>query len=98
MDDCATGKIQRSEFGEPAAAPHPVGDGRVDAERPERDEAQIRAEPHALDNRTRYERCGNDRKGALVRREEKVGDGAFRLESDVAQKSESEIAQQSRTP
>ena len=43
VDDGAAGEVERAHLGQPAAAPDPVGDRRVDDERPQRDERDIGA-------------------------------------------------------
>ena len=48
MDHQAAGKIHHPELGQPAAAPHPVGDRRIDNDDPEHAKQEHGAEFHAL--------------------------------------------------
>ena len=63
-----------------APAPDPVRHRRMDQERPERDEGQIRPEAHPLDDRPRNERHRDDRKRPLAGHEEKMRDRPPRAE------------------
>jgi hypothetical protein len=66
---------------QPSAAPHPVRHRRVDEQRPQHDERDVRSEAHPLHDGPRDERGRDDGEGALVRHEEQVRDGALGLEA-----------------
>jgi hypothetical protein len=85
VHDGAAREVEDAAAHEPAAAPDPMRDRRVHEERPQRDEREIRSEPHPLDHGPRDQGCGDDGKGALVRHEEDVGDRPLRLDPDATQ-------------
>jgi hypothetical protein len=58
------------------------------------DEEKVGAELHALDDRARDERGGDDREGALVGEEEDARDGPLRLETHPAQHQMGETARE----
>jgi hypothetical protein len=84
VDHGSPGKVERPHLCEPAAAPDPVSNRTVDDQRPERDEDDVRREPHALDDGPRDQRRGDDRKRPLVAHVQQVGNRAVRLEADSA--------------
>ncbi len=92
VDDRAACEIERAHVGEPAAAPHPVRHRRVDEERPQDDENEIRREAHPLDDRAGDERGRDDAERALIGHEQVMRDGALRLEPDASQEQPREIA------
>src|SRR5439155_1682841 len=55
-------------------------------QRPQRDERDVRAEPHALHDRAGDQRRGDDGKCSLVREEENMRNRPVGVESDAAQK------------
>ena len=85
VHDGAAGEVEHAPGHEPAAAPDPVRHRGVDEERPEHDEREVRPEPHALHDRARDQRRGDDREGALVGHEQDVRDGALGLEAHAGQ-------------
>ena len=93
VHDGAAGEVERAHVGQPATAPDPVRDRAVDDERPERDEHDVRREAHALDNRARDQRSGDDREGALEGHEERVRNRALRLEPDAIQEGVRHVAE-----
>ena len=93
VDDRAAGEVKRAPLCEPAAAPHPVRDRRVDDQHPQRDERRIGREPHALDDRSRDQRRGDDGEGRLESHEQHVGNGALGLEADAAQQRVRQVAE-----
>src|SRR5437764_940717 len=82
----AAGVIATNPTTIPAAAPYPMGNRRIDDDRPERDEGDVRTEPHPLDDRAGDQRRGDDRERALIGEEQNVGDRSIRLEANAAQK------------
>ena len=81
VHDGAAGKVERAPREEPAVRrPHPVADRAVDHQRPQRDEQQVGAEAHALDDGAGDQRGGDDREGALEAHEQHVRDRALGLE------------------
>ena len=75
MNDGATGKVQITRCAQPTAAPDPVAEWRVDADRPEDGKDQKCTELHALGEGANDQRRGNDGERSLKHREEQRGDG-----------------------
>src|ERR1043165_9109459 len=73
---------------DPAAAPHPMRNRRVDEQRPERDERDVGTEAHPLDDRAGDQRRGDDGEGPLIREEQEVRDRPLRAEADAAEEEE----------
>ena len=82
VHDDAAREIHHAEPGEPAAAPHPMSDRRIDDEEPKAAEQQHRAEVHALGKGADDQRRGDDREGHLEH--EKDGLGHRRAGADGA--------------
>ena len=61
----ALGDQEARTRAEPAATPHPMGDGAIDQDQPQTHEPQEGAELHAISQGARNERRGNDREGHL---------------------------------
>ena len=71
VHDDAARKVPNAPASHPAAAPHPVAEGRVDENDPEGDEDEVGREADAVGERARHERRRDDREHALVAREDK---------------------------
>jgi hypothetical protein len=70
----AAREVERAVHEQPARGmPHPVRDGAVDQQRPERDEQHEGRELHAIGDRAGDQRGGDDREGHLEHREEAFG-------------------------
>ncbi len=93
VHDRAAGEVERAHVGQPAAAPHPVRDRRVDDERPKRDEDHVGRKAHPFDDRARDERGRDDAERALVGHEQVVRNGALRLEPDAAEEQARQVAE-----
>ena len=89
----AAREVENAELGEPAAAPDPVRDRRVDEDRPERDEGEVRPEAHAVDDRAGDQRGGDDGERRLVGHEQHVRDRALRVDAHVIEEREREVAE-----
>ena len=74
----AAGEVERTHLGDPAAAPHPVGDGRVDDEEPDADEHGVGAELEPVGGRAGDQRRRDDGEGHLEGGEEDDRDGQTR--------------------
>ncbi|KJU85292.1 PilL protein [Candidatus Magnetobacterium bavaricum] len=73
MHDRTSGKVQGTELCHyPAAAPHPMAQGRIHKRQPQRRKQQQGRELHPLGKRTRYQRRRYDRKHPLIHHEEQV--------------------------
>ena len=78
---------------EEAAAPHPMGDGRIDDQQPQSGDEQDGGEADALDISADDQRRGDDRESHLVHREERFGNGPLDgLHLDAAQERLAESA------
>ena len=77
VDDGAAGEVERAEpvGPEEPAAPDPMGQGRVHEERPECDERDVAAEPHALGERPRDQGRRDHGEHQLERGERRVRHG-----------------------
>ena len=72
----AAGEVEHAGATQEAAAPDPVGDRRVDHDRPDADEPQQGRELHAVGKRTGDKRRGDDGEGHLEDDEHGFGYGA----------------------
>ena len=71
LDHQAAGVVECADLREPAVRiPHPVRDGDVDEQRPDRHEEHPRRELRAVGDRTADQRCGEDRERQLEGREQ----------------------------
>ena len=87
MHHQAAREIHHAEIGQPAAAPHPVGDRRIDDDDPERAEQEDGGEFHALGIGSDDQRRRDDGEGHL--KHEKGGFGyvaAHAVEADAVEK------------
>ena len=101
VDDGAAGEVERAELEQPAVdRPDPVGQRRVDEDRPQDREEDEGAEPLALGEGAGDERRRDRREHQLERREqhERHGRrvGRRRLEADVVEEREVEAADPAR--
>ena len=92
VHDGAAREVERAHLRQPAAAPHPVRDRRVDDDAPEGDEEDVGGEAHPLDDRAGDKRGGDDGERCLIRHVEHVRDGAERLQPDASQEHVRQIA------
>ena len=97
VDDRAAGEVERAELEQPAVdRPDPVGDRRVDEDRPEDREQDERPEPLALGEGAGDERRRDRREHQLERREQDERDrhrvDGARLEADAVEHREVEAA------
>ena len=67
VHDGAAGEVPGAHVRQPAAAPDPVRERRVDDHRPERDERDVGGEAHPLDDGARDQRRRDDAERALER-------------------------------
>ncbi|CAB4853590.1 unannotated protein [freshwater metagenome] len=75
VDDSAAGEVERTAFEQPAGgAEHPVGDDRVDDDRPHADEDRVGTELQAVSRGPRDQRWGDDGEHHLVRHEQQRRD------------------------
>ena len=74
MDDQAAGKIHDAQVREPAAAPHRMGDRRIDEQQPERREGEEPADPCAFGDGADQQAGGEQGKGKLEQHEGGFGD------------------------
>ena len=70
VDDYAACKIGHTACREPAAAPNPMGHGRIDEDQPDRTENQHGGEFHTLDKRADHQRWRDDGKRHLEGKEQ----------------------------
>ena len=75
MHHGAAGEIEHAGGAEEAAAPHPMRDRHIDQQQPAGDEPQKGREAHAVGDRARDQRHGDDREGHLVEHEHGFRDG-----------------------
>ena len=94
VHDRAAGEVPGAHVSQPAAAPDPVGQRRVDDDRPERDEGQVGGKPHALDDGAGDQRRGDDAERGLERHVQRVGN---RQRHDRAGLGEPDAVRASRT-
>src|SRR5512143_1939754 len=92
------GEIERAEFLEPAArTPDPVGERDVHQGGPQREERDVGAEPHPLDDRTRDQGGGDDgehrleHRVRLLRNRRRVG--RVRVEPDAGESEPGQAAE-----
>ena len=81
VNDRAPGEVDEAHFREPAAAPDPVTDHRVDDDGRDRGEEEEGQQPSALGDRARHDRAGGRREDEL--KEEKYIGRQVRLGSPV---------------
>ena len=91
----ATCEILQAHVAQPAAAPDPVADRRVDNQHPDGTENQHGGKAHALGKGTHDKRGCNDGEGHLEHREQARRNTAVeRIHSDTGKKQVAEITDQ----
>jgi hypothetical protein len=96
VHDGAAGEVPGAHVGQEPAAPHPVRQRGVHNDRPQRDEHDIGAEPHALDDGARNQGRGDDAERGLEGhvegvRDGKRNDGAFLAQVNAAQEQIAQV-------
>jgi hypothetical protein len=94
VHDGAAGEIERAACAEPAAAPHPVRDRRVDDDAPEDHEQHHRREFHAVDIGADDEGRGDDRERHLEHDEHGLGNRVRRRGHGLLQRIDRDAFQE----
>ncbi len=74
MNDRAAGEVEHAVVAEEAAAPHPVGDGRINDDDPDTEEQQQCRKLHTIGDRAANQRRCDDREGHLEGHEHRFRD------------------------